>query len=345
MLCLVPWDTCVGNRYLNMLRYSPDQADNDAVQVELRELADLIEAHVDLLRKASRRGKFELGRFQFRFIKQDKNTVYYVTGDHAWYLKLPVSIRERMMQRESLGIRVTSESMPCVQGYYAARAATVSMLKGYILVAEVRGQPLNRFLYLSVFRLPGFDQAGLCRVYENLGRTLGHLHNLPVQEKPIESDRGVRKTASRWSPEDCSDQKLRQVMELALQKVPNDMAICLVHGNPRMDNVLVNNESVSLIDFENTGIGSPYDDLSIVCSQLEVLRTLLWFPGTPPREARRSFLDAYRNEHDIDEDILRDCVAVRFVEFYREYMRKGGRIAGIPIITRKLHALAMQMLA
>ncbi|TDY00959.1 phosphotransferase family protein [Thiohalophilus thiocyanatoxydans] len=328
-----------------MLRDSPDQDDDESWQVELKELTNLVEVHADSLREASRRGKFELDRFQFRFIKRDKNTVYYVTGDHAWYLKLPVSIRERMMQRESLGVRVTSESLPYVQGYYAARAATVSLLKGYILVAEVRGLPLNRFLYMSAFRMPGFDQSGLCRVYENLGRTLGQLHNLPVQEDLIESDRSVRKTASRWSPEDCSDQKLRQVMELALKKVPNAATNCLVHGNPRMDNILVKNESVSLIDFENTGIGSPYDDLSIVCSQLEVLRALLWFPETAPGKARRTFLDAYRNEHDIDEAILRDCVAIRLVEFYREYARKGGRIAGIPIISRKLHSLVIEMLA
>ena len=134
-------------------------------------------------------------------------------------------------------------------------------------------------------------------------------------------------------------------MELALQKVPNDATNCLVHGNPRMDNVLVKNESISLIDFENTGTGSFYDDLSIVCSQLEVLRALLWFPGTAPREARRLFLDEYRNEHDVDEEILLDCVAIRLVEFYREYVRKGGRIAGIPIISRKLHALVIEMLA
>lgn len=328
-----------------MLRHSPSQADDEALQVELQELADLVETHADSLRKASRRGKFDLDRFQFRFIKQDKNTVYRVTGDYTWYLKLPVSIRERMMQRESLGIRVTSESLPYVQGYYAARAARVSLLQGYILVAEVRGLPLNRFLYLSAFWVPGFDKSGLCRVYENLGRTLGQLHNLPVQGEPIESDRGIRKTAARWSPEDCADQQLRQVMELALKKVPNDAASCLVHGNPRMDNILVKNESVSLIDFENTGIGSPYDDLSIVCSQLEVLRALLWFPGKAPGTALSSFLDAYRNEQAIDKDILRDCVAIRLVEFYREYVRKGGRIAGIPIINRKLHALIIEMLA
>jgi len=328
-----------------MLRRSPRQKNDEAQQVELLELAGLVEENTNSLRNGSRRGKFHLERFLFRFLKRDKNTVYHVTGDHSWYLKLPISIRERMMQRESLGIRVTSDSMSHVQGYHPATAATVSLQHGYILVADVQGLPLSRFLYLSAFRLPGFHQSGLCRAYENLGRALGHLHDFPVQSDMVESDRGVRKTVARWDPEDYADQQFREVMESAIHKVPNDPPRCLVHGNPRTDNALVNNERISLIDFENTGSGSPYDDLSIVCSQLEVLRALLWFPETAPRKARIAFLDSYKTDHDIDETTLQDCVAIRLVEFYREYLRKGGRIAGIPISSRKLHALVKESLA
>ncbi len=135
-------------------------------------------------------------------------------------------------------------------------------------------------------------------------------------------------------------------MEMALQKVPSELQRCLVHGNPRMDNVLVNNQSISLIDFENTGMGSPYDDLSIVCSQLKVLQALLWFPAIPPQEALKAFLSGYRLEQAIEMAILEACIAIRLVELYREYVRKGGgSMAGIPILRRKLHSLVIEALA
>jgi Ser/Thr protein kinase RdoA (MazF antagonist) len=115
------------------------------------------------------------------------------------------------------------------------------------------------------------------------------------------------------------------------------------HGNFRLDNVLVGNGCLGLIDFENCGSGSCYQDLSRPITDLVLMSAA--FPFFRRRLARcaAAFLAAYGGVRSIDNVRLWELVVVRLARYYLEARAQGFRttVGGMPVSKRRLDRLLL----
>lgn len=93
---------------------------------------------------------------------------------------------------------------------------------------------------------------------------------------------------------------------------------CLIHGDLHRDNVLVQPEAVSFIDFDDCGWGQPLYD---VASLLDSFRRRVVAPADYPR-ARAAFLESYQPKVGYGPELarqlclfkaLRDAITLRFI--------------------------------
>jgi Ser/Thr protein kinase RdoA (MazF antagonist) len=121
-----------------------------------------------------------------------------------------------------------------------------------------------------------------------------------------------------------------------------------VHGNLRLDNVLVAGNKVCLIDFENCGYGPIYTDLSWTCSLILLTRTLPLFPWKRAQFALNSFLDGYKRVSAYDHEILHQFVTMLLCYHYIDAFYLGKMrakwIAGIPVSKSRFQHLLVRML-
>jgi aminoglycoside phosphotransferase (APT) family kinase protein len=73
-----------------------------------------------------------------------------------------------------------------------------------------------------------------------------------------------------------------------------------IHGNLRLDNVIRVKKCVCFIDFENCGIGSPYEDISRIFFQLTLMNILPMLPAGRALKFLSAFLEGYRAVRHLD---------------------------------------------
>ena len=305
---------------------------------ELLRLSAVVDAHAEELRAANVRSSFARDGFVFRWLKQDKNTVYRVKGDRTWFLKLPVVPERMTLLREEAGGVVAVEVLAGSAHYLLPAAASVNRDIGYTLAAAIAGRPLHHMTHLYCLNPRSSAVRALRRTYSWLGQSLARLHSAPVNPELPSSDRSATRSWGWQDRTGIEESIVRGIEAIAQRRRRGEQS--LVHGNARMDNVIVSERGLGFIDFENFGRGWAYDDLSIVLSQLDALTALAWFPERRVAEAKESFLEAYSGQRPVDYRTLKDVAAVRLGAFYCDTARKAfPRIAGIPIIKARLRAL------
>lgn len=98
----------------------------------------------------------------------------------------------------------------------------------------------------------------------------------------------------------------------------SDEAICLIHGDLHRDNILVQSETISFIDFDDCGWGHPLFD---VASLLDSFRRRVVARADYPR-MRAAFLEGYRPAAGHGAELtrqlcmfkaLRDAITLRFI--------------------------------
>jgi hypothetical protein len=287
-------------------------------------------------------GPFSSDGFRFAPLKRDKNVIYRIEGRGAWFLKLPVSPggdeSRDVPRRESLGMDVLWSGERT--GYRSLRAALISDTYSFVLAAEAEGRTVNRLLYLASFNLVRHSRSSIRETFSRLGTVLGQLHASPIPGQALKSDRPTRSVVEGLLARHDVDRDVRATLECARSGFREDRTECLIHGNARLDNMLASPRGITLIDFENFGIGSAYDDLSMVLWQLALMPALVWFPAGRTREAEACLLDAYSRQRAVDLDVLRTYIAVRLGQYYDKHVRAGRtRMAGIPVDPSKLRSI------
>jgi aminoglycoside phosphotransferase (APT) family kinase protein len=127
--------------------------------------------------------------------------------------------------------------------------------------------------------LPGVDASTRRRVYDSAGRILSALNGVDVVAVGLGDfgrPRGYfERQVKRWSEQyRLSATEFRPAMEALIEWLPKNLPadseeISLVHGDFRLDNLVVNERGhvIGVLDWELCTLGHPFADLAYQCAQ------------------------------------------------------------------------------
>lgn len=192
-----------------------------------------------------------------------------------------------------------------------------------IVFERIYGVPIKQLLFENLFNLlNGNEQQDSWDVITSIARILSEVHQISNDELPSQRD-SIKYQILRVDY--LSNSEKNAVIGM-LERLPIDNKIC--HGDPNPDNILVSNEKIVLIDWNDTTKGNPEADIA----EFVIMIKFAILPADIPQEIVRIF------------DSLRESIIKVFMDEYT-------RLTGItyddidpwiaPIAARKLSADAI----
>ena len=304
-------------------------------KVEAEQLSGLVRDHAGDLAEATLGKSFALDGARFRLHAKNRNTIYRVAGRFDWFLKLSPPADTAVMPRELLGAEYCNRVLGNTGGYAGPFVSRVSLSPPFVLADAVSGPPMTRVLINGTW-VPGSSARGESAL-ATLGALLSVLHadkTLPVgapeaTKRPFEV---VRQLAERLR--DRRDQTAHAVLQWSQAARGGEEEHSFIHGNLRLDNLLLSGNRIGLVDFENCGSGPRYQDASRPITQLLLLRASLAAPSARIDRFLGTFMSAYRTAQPYDIASLGDWVTVRLARYYLESLRpaRPGHKGGFPVV-------------
>ena len=315
-----------------------------AVAAEADLLCRMIDRHAEDLRRACLGRTFHLDRIPFRLWGVGRNAIYRINHGNGWFLRLSRASDPTFMARERCGADAITGALASRSDYCGPTVVRVSLNRSYVLTPAVDGRPLNHLLATRSW-WPGTTGAvRVVRSFQTLGAQLAALHETARAESatPQAHERpftALRRRLGRVSPQDG----MRREIEVWLDAHDRtDEGGTFVHGNLRLDNILQRGARLGLIDFEHSGSGSRYQDLSRPVSQLLLTRATGLFPRSVIRASLDGFLEHYQLARPLEMAELDAYVACRFAHYCVVHAAGGlvaGRTAGLPVWRKQLQQL------
>ncbi len=322
------------------------------VQAEADRLCALLEDQIDRLRGG------ELGKtgvlpatgskdISFELLQKGRNAVYRLDGDRRWYLKLPCNGKPDSIAREIAGFCHVREVFGPAKNYYHPAAVRASLENAYLLMSEVPGNQLNYELYRRCFHPLGHRFEQILPVFRTTGEILARFHTAGQSFDGPPASRLADKLARRLLRAKKLDATGEKIAIWFAQNQSPETEQTLIHGNCTFRNVLVQQDTVSLLDFETAGRGSRYNDLARMCSDILLTRVAMAFPWKRAYQALREFLAGYHPLFPLSGETLLHYLALyicdRYVQVYCVKKSKET-ISGIPVSGTRLNWLIQRLL-
>ena len=123
--------------------------------------------------------------------------------------------------------------------------------------------------------IPSMTNTDRTEIYKNKNKTLAKLHSVDYKKIGLE-DYGkpgnyVARQVSRWSKqyrasETDNIEAMNNLIDWLPKNIPDDDETSIVHGDYRLDNmILKNNEVIGILDWELSTLGHPIADFSYHC--------------------------------------------------------------------------------
>ncbi len=123
--------------------------------------------------------------------------------------------------------------------------------------------------------IPSMTNKDRTQIYKNKNKTLAKLHSVDYKKIGLE-DYGkpgnyVARQVSRWSKqyrasETDNIEAMNNLIDWLPKNIPDDDETTIVHGDYRLDNmILKNNEVIGILDWELSTLGHPIADFSYHC--------------------------------------------------------------------------------
>ena len=123
--------------------------------------------------------------------------------------------------------------------------------------------------------IPSMTNTDRTEIYKNKNKTLAKLHSVDYKKIGLE-DYGkpgnyVARQVSRWSKqyrasETDNIEAMNNLIDWLPKNIPDDDDTTIVHGDYRLDNmILKNNEVIGILDWELSTLGHPIADFSYHC--------------------------------------------------------------------------------
>ena len=324
--------------------------ESDVLQEEANELCAVIEAHLPMLRQATRSASFVLSGARFRLRQRDRNVVYRVKQRSRWFLKLTANATAAAMNREAAGVDVARTVFTRTNGRIHVPVIRVARDHGYLLSSEFAGGQLNLAIYGGCFLpLPGAARAMSQRLAA-VGEALARLHGAEGTFEVAHSRGRFALLDEARALVGKSNPMQRMIGEWASGYEPSPIETSFVHGNFTARNVLVRGHRICVLDFENSGAGNRYEDLSLICSHLVLLRAVLLIPGSRASAGLSAMLDGYRAVRAYDPEILAKYLTMQLCQYYiRAFVSSpktiSARVAGLPVVKSRLERLLAELIS
>lgn len=313
----------------------------DALDAEADRLCAIVEAHAEGLRSGSLGKRFLLDGVTFKLFARGRNMVYQLTLQDQWFLKVLRRPSPEVIDRERAGARTVRAALLDHPQYAGSRVIRVRDAPAYVLSSQVPGRPLNKIMTVDAW-LPQ-RAAALDPAFVRLGEVLATLHANAARatDAPSASTQpfGHIRDLIEHNPADPMTDPLRRWYQ---RQHRTDGGTGFIHGNFRFDNILSSPTQTAFLDFENSGTGSPYQDLSRPVADLLLTSLLVMYPCTHSQRWTHAFLKGYAGVRPYDAEILWDFVCARLARYYFESRGKPFwrlSVRGIPVVRRRLHTL------
>jgi aminoglycoside phosphotransferase (APT) family kinase protein len=287
---------------------------------------------------------------RIRLVQADRNLVYRIRRQFSWYLKMPNHANSDVITRESCGAATLQRRIGDHPGYQAPAMTRFSMEDSYMLATEVPGRKLNHVLFAACLLPSRMRRHQLAAAFRHLGEVIGRLHQTNASNATI--PKANRDIAASFSTE-CQnihgrDLLTTRIVEWMASQTWSTTADSFIHGNLKLENVIVNGGNICLLDFENSGHGVIYIDLSWAVTTIVLTKSLVIFPWKSALHAAALMLAGYRQCHEYSEQTLLQYVAVRVCKYYMDACDPrwcSPRISGIPVSRRKLTSLVNSLIS
>ena len=310
-------------------------------------LCALVASHAPALKAAAFQREFQLAQASFRLHAKDRNTLYRVSGQFQWFLKMTPAGDEQV-GRERLGASVIGDVLSTRPEYVGAPVVRVGTDPSYVLASSVPGRPMSRALVTNTWIPHRGAVVPLETAFGNLGLVLGtlHAHARIDPTAPRATKRPFAALRSAAEKQRVPETLKHAIAECLGRHRGDERPSGFVHGNLRLDNVMVFDGRIGLIDLEHSGIGSFYQDLSRPIAQLILTRAAITFPHRRVAAYLRSFMRRYGQAHAYDSRVLNDYVFARLAKYCIDSRRRTVplRIGGIPILSSRLERLSLAVL-
>jgi len=314
---------------------------------DIDHLLDLICLRVGDFQRAELGAQFSVEGFHFELLVAKRNTVYRITGADTWYAKIPSHEGPARALREKLGAELMAKVGQGLKYCFPIADVAVCLTQGVIVTSEVPGDHMHSQLYRSMLGLHTRRSHWILDAYRSLGSLLAAFHacggaNMPATTRI--TARGEFDQVANLLPNDSDSKRLR---EAVVGKEINQADTSFVHGNLRRENIILTpDRRIGLIDFEDAGLGSRYDDLSKICGAMLLTKTAKIFPWRSIYRALSAMLSGYNQRSPICESTLLRYMAVRVAtQFALSFTEKRQTIARIPVSQRKTRRLLDALLS
>ena len=335
-------------------RYAPLSSMNTLSLHESSDLAKrgdnlcrIIETHADDLRTARAGRRFSREGVSFSLCKADRNTLYRIDDGTDWFLKMPSSGRPTVIEHEILGAEVVRDAVGDYSEYRHPEVVRASVFHAYHLATKLPGRMLDWSLLRTVVAPFACFDSALRNTFSRLGGVLARFHQSRARHD-VSTNRPVaglvRKALKKATRRDETCELIERHIDRLTLPLEND---CIAHGNFHVHNVLSSGQKVSLIDFENCGRGSMYDDLSLICAHLTCMGLGVHVSAKRIAACRNAFLQSYDQHTEIDPNTLAKTIAARVCEYFVSGFcssKPRPTILGLPVMCSRVRRLVRTQL-
>ena len=298
------------------------------------------------LKNARRGDKITINNKRFNCISSDKNIIYKVQGDYQWYLKF--SLKEDWVIHEIAGAKAVKTTLADFIGYNHAHAIRASIEGKYTLYSAIDGISFNKFILNSLLLGSGRLHNSSLMILDYIGRAIGRLHSYTDHTGITSlSPTTLSYIQTYLSTIEQTDLLKNKISEWTITHNPIDESITWIHGNIKSEDILITNKKVCFIDYGTCGLGSPYEDLTNLCTYLALFKTVPLFPWKLAHIAMSAILSGYDSERRYDKDVLAKYISMGIFRYYlNNHLTHHGfaSISGFPVSTARLKRLVLELL-
>jgi len=178
-----------------------------------------------------------------------------------------------------------------------------------------------------------------------LGRIIAHLHrDGPVNAiAECTAPQAHVKASNALNKVPKTDRVFAWMDERLSEFVP-DTDWSFVHGNLRRENILFHDDQIGLIDFETCGVGSRYEDLSMISANMALSRAATVFPWARVYEAWAALIAGYEQVWSFDQRLFEDYLMLQLMTNYAWLLAgKKVTIAKVPVSRRRMQSIMMTL--
>ncbi|GIR74466.1 MAG: aminoglycoside phosphotransferase [Prochlorococcus sp.] len=183
--------------------------------------------------------------------------------------------------------------------------------------------------------IPSMTNTDRTEIYKNKNKTLAKLHSVDYKKIGLE-DYGkpgnyVARQVSRWSKqyrasETDNIEAMNNLIDWLPKNIPDDDETTIVHGDYRLDNmILKNNEVVGILDWELSTLGHPIADFSYHCLSWRT-QEAFWDEAKLKKlgiPSEREYMEMYCENSGKDLSKIGSFIwlltCLRLLEFYKVY--------------------------